>query len=486
MTTATCEHLTKEQIASEQERVRHNLARFVNKITNDGETIAQKYQDFVNGEYPDAKPYLIYAANTQLGLMGGSVSEDTLGTAIRVQPAPDANADADGESEPRPKKPKITMKEILNWDIGRLIRQQTDGCRDLIVDLHGIMHPPSVFPSENKAEKEYQKATRVRPHHEFEAMKEIYKRGIGSQNPDCRVKTSYLEEKMLHSKLADDIRDITDGGLDIVPYLRYVIDNPKLDRWNNIIEDPYTQTHRLWAIKHLIWRGVDIPWEHITPDDIEEYFRNLDEKRRLEAERRRAERKTAAQLTPEQEAEIRALFEQTQRQAEQAEAKAAAKAAKKAKKAAKKADAARKAELDTANKNTGNGENAANGNNAANTDNDNGDTAASNNKATTNGNNANSPDAPHGATATPLTNRGATAVANAIDRHPEVDLDTALENHHATAGIPKENLTYEQIYDAITAEANFQKRQAIIQRRLHPENPDAALEDCDPPKSRSP
>ena len=477
MTTATCEHLTKEQIASEQERVRHNLARFVNKITNDGETIAQKYQDFVNGEYPDAKPYLIYAANTQLGLMGGSVSEDTLGTAIRVQPAPDAHADADGESEdkPRPKKPKITMKEILNWDIGRLIRQQTHDCRDLIVDLHGIMHPPSVFPSENKAEKKYQKATRVRPHHEFEAMKEIYKRGIGSQNPDCRVKTSYLEEKMLHSKLADDIRDITDGGLDIVPYLRYVIDNPKLDRWNNIIEDPYTQTHRLWAIKHLIWRGVDIPWEHITPDDIEEYFRNLDEKRRLEAERRRAERKTAAQLTPEQEAEIRALFEQTQRQAERAEAKAAAKAAKKAKKAAKKAAVAKKAELDTANNNTGNNNN------------DNGNAPASNNKATANGNNANSADAPPGATATPpLTNRGATAVANAIDRHPEVDLDTALENHHATAGIPKENLTYEQIYDAITAEANFQKRQSIIQRRLHPENPDAAPEDSDPAKSRSP
>ena len=484
MTTATHDHITRSEMLSEQERVRHNLARFVNKITNDGETIAQKYQDFVNGEYPDAKPYLIYAANTQLGLMGGSVSEDTLGTAIRVQPAPDAHADADGESEPRPKKPKITMKEILNWDIGRLIRQQTHDCRDLIVDLHGIMHPPYVFPSENNAEKKYQKATRVRPHHEFEAMKEIYKRGIGSQNPDCRVKTSYLEEKMLHSKLADDIRDITDGGLDIVPYLRYVIDNPKLDRWNNIIEDPYTQTHRLWAIKHLIWRGVDIPWEHITPDDIEEYFRNLDEKRRLEAERRRAERKTAAQLTPEQEAEIRALFEQTQRKAEHTERKALAKAKKKAKKAAKKADTARKAELDTANKNTGNGESVSNANNAANTGNDN--AAASNNKDA-----ANSPDAPPGATATPpaditgANNRGATAVANAIDRHPEVNLDTALANHHATAGIPKENLTHEQIYDAITAEANFQKRQAIIQKRLRSKNPDG-LDESGDPNARSP
>ena len=83
------------------------------------------------------------------------------------------------------------------------------------------------------------------------------------------------------------------------------------------------------------------------------------------------------------------------------------------------------------------------------------------------------------------TDRGETAVANALSRHPQVDLDTALENHHSTAGIPKKNLTHEQIYDAITSEANFQKRQAIIQNRLRAKNPDAP-EDDDPPKSRSP
>ena len=61
-----------------------------------------------------------------------------------------------------------------------------------------------------------------------------------------------------------------------------------------------------------------------------------------------------------------------------------------------------------------------------------------------------------------------------------------LPTRGPTAGIPKENLTHEQIYDAITAEANFQKRQAIIQNRLCAKNLDAAPEDNDPPKSRSP
>ena len=455
MTTAiaTREPITRSEMLSEQERVRHNLARLVNQITNNGATLVQFLHDTVQGEYPDAKHHHRQQAAIELSAMGGHRPEDMPGAAYSVAPA------SDDESKPasRPKKPKITMKEIINWDIGRLIRQQTNDCQDLVVALNELIHPPAVFPSANKAEKKYQKATRVRPHHQMTAMKEIIKRGAGSQHPDCAMKTSYLEERMLQSRLSQEIRDITDDCLDIVPFLREVIRNPKHDRWNNIIEDPYTQTHRIWAMKHLIWRGVDIPWEHITPDDIAEYYRELDEKQGQEAERRRAERQAAAQLTPEQEAEILALFEQVNRENEQRQAKNAAKAAKRAKKDANKADADKAAAHDY--------NNANNAESAAKDTPDNG-----------NGKNDDS-DAP--------ATRGETAVANALARHPEVDLDTALENHHSTAGIPKEDLPHEQIYDAITAEANFQKRQAIIQRRLHPENSNTP-EDSDPPKSRSP
>ena len=447
--TATREPITREQIASEQDLVRQNLARFVNSITDNGNEIAIFMRDVMRGEYPDAKLHHRQQAAIELSAMGGHRPEDMPCAAYRIAPAND-----ESEGKPRPKKPKLTMKEIINWDIGRLIRQQTNDCRDLAAALNELIHPPYVFDSANKAERRYQRATRVRPHHQVAAAQEMLKRGAGSRHPDCAMKTSYLEEKMLQSRLSEEIRDITNDCLDIVPFLREVIRNPKHDRWNNIIEDPYTQTHRIWAIKHLIWRGVDIPWEHITPDDIAEYYRELDEKQRQDAERRRAERQAAAQLTPEQEAEILALFEQVNRENEQRQAKNAAKAEKQAQKAAKKADAAKKAALDTANKTPGNNAVPANDDNAAK------DTDAN--------------------------NRGETAVANALARHPEVDLDTALQNHHATAGIPKQNLTHEQIYDAITAEANFQKRQTIIQRRLHPENPDAAPEDNDPPKSRSP
>ena len=535
--TATREILTKEQIASEQETIRHNLARFVNKITNNGETIAQKYQDFVNGEYPDAKPYLIFAANNQLALMGDHVP-DAPSPAVRVHPEPDADAVA--EDTPKPKKPKITMKELANWDMGRLIRSQSDNGRKLILALYDMMNPPSVFKSANPDEWKYQKATQIEPHHEFRAMQELSKRGHGCQNPYAHPQTSAMEERRLQEWLARETREIDNNGLDIVTYLFHVIDNQKETAQGEIITKPYTQSQRLWSIKHLLWRGIDIPWEHITPADIEKYYRELGEQKRIEAERRlEAERRVAgpnpvAPLTPEQESTVLGMLEHMQRQSEEADAKAAAKAKKAAKKAAKRAAAAKtdahdynaaaKSNRNSAGDPSANGSNgsaAASGNNNADKDNrkdtgdapanasagsngsaaaiDTGGTAANATADKDNDNNAGDTSASADKDAAIDTDntdvdpaaltpdaRGARAVANVIARHPEVDLDTALENHYSTAGVPKENLTHEQIYDAITAEANFQKRQAIIQNRMRAHDPNAAPEDNDPPKSRSP
>ena len=494
MTTAiaTCEHITKEQIASEQEIVRHNLARFVNKITNNCETIAQKYQDFVNGEYPDAKPYLIHSAATNLAIMAGQLPEDTPGSAIRVAPAPDANAD--GEDTPKPKKP--TMKELANWDMGRLIRLESDNGRDLILKLWDMTNPPAFFKSSNPDEWKYQKATQIQPHHEFRAMQELSKRGHGSQNPYAYAKTSAAEERRLQEWLSHEIREIDNDGLDIVTYLFEVIRNPKETARGEIITKPYTQSQRLWSIKHLLWRGIDIPWEHITHEDIENYYRERGEVKRKEAERRLSDPRS--RLTPEQEADIRAMLDEMQRAADETDRRAAAKFMKKAKKAAKRATAAH-------DYNNAANANNANNNAAASASKDTGDDANGNNTAGNtnkdNGNNTgNTPasaPAPTGAAATPPIDqdvdpatlppaaRAARALAMAIARHPEVDLDTALENHHATAGIPKENLPDDLIYDAVIAEANFQKRQAIIQSRMRSHDPDAP-EDENPPTARSP
>ena len=288
----------------------------------------------------------------------------------------------------------------------------------------------------------------------------MMKRSIGSRNPYAYPQTSAAEEKMLNSKLGTGMRLAMDKGMGYARYMFEILENDKTDRYGNIITDPFTQSHRLIALNELCRIGADIPWEHITPEAIDTFFRDLHAKERRQAERLLAQRQQSANadLTPEQKAEVLEMFEQMQRQADANDRKAA----KKAQKAAKKANADKT---------------ASNNNNAAKdaTKPDNTDTTKDVSPDT---------DTPTNAPDTPTT-RGETAVANALARHPQVDLDTALENHHATAGIPKQNLTHAQIYDAITAEANFQKRQSIIQSRL-PQEDQNAPEDNDPPKTRSP
>ena len=458
MTTATATRtpITRPHALSEQETLRQNLAQFVNQLTDNGNRLAQFMWDVVQGEYPDAKLHHRQQAARDLAVMGGQMPQDTPGSSARVVRQDDM---------PEPKTPKVTLKQILNKPIGAYIREETNNCRTLISALSEILSPPRVFESANPAEQKYQKATRIRVNHQVAAAKEMVKRSLGGRSPYCQPRTSPAEERMLNSRLSREIREITDNGIGLARFLLEVVDNPKtFGPRRIIIEDPYTQTHRIWAIRDLIYRGSDIPWEHITPEAIDACIRDLDAKERREAERILALRQESAnaELTPEQKAEVLAIFEEVQRKTDESAAQDAARAEKKAKKAAKKADDAKTAAHDY--NNPANNKNADTGKNA--------DTA-------------DSADAPPGATATPPTDRGETAVANALARHPEVDLDTALANHHSTAGIPKQNLTHEQIYDAITAEANFQKRQAIIQNRLRAKNPDAP-EENDPPKSRSP
>ena len=96
MTTAiaTRERLTEERIASEQATVRHNLARFVNQLTNDGADIAQFLYDTVRGEYPDAKHHHRQIAAIELSAMGGHRPQDMPGAAYRVAPAHDDESEA--------------------------------------------------------------------------------------------------------------------------------------------------------------------------------------------------------------------------------------------------------------------------------------------------------------------------------------------------------------------------------------------------------
>ena len=455
MTTATREPVTRSDALSEDEAARHELALKVRRATGNGDSLISCLMEFVNGDIPDARACHIHSAEMQLAVMGGYLPQDFPDAASRLHPS--ATSASNAEDNPRPKKRKATLKQILNKPIGSYIRETTQDGGILIDFLAQLVDPP---PNPDIFSKE-----EVLPTDRLNAAKELLRRGYGSRNPDYYYRTSAAEEKAINSKFAAISRDCADGT-ELTRYLlEEVVRNPRRDRYNQPLRHTYSFSQRIWASKYLLWRAFDIPWEHINSESIDAYIHARRDKERLDAERRiqeAAERKAnATKMTPEQEATVMAMFQEMQRQSDESDAKAA----KKAIAASDNTDAG--ADTDADNANDKNADEDAN--KSDNTDAD---------KDVTTDTDTALPDTP--------TTRGATAVANALARNPQVDLDTALENHHATAGIPKQNLTHAQIYDAITAEANFQKRQAIIQNRLRAKNPDAATDDNDPPKSRSP
>ena len=119
-----------------------------------------------------------------------------------------------------------------------------------------------------------------------------------------------------------------DKGMGYARYMFEILENDKTDRYGAIITDPFTQTHRIWALNELCRMGADIPWEHLTPESIDAFFRDLHAKERRDAERLLAQRQQSAatELTPEQKAEVLTVFEEMQRTADANDRKAAKKA----------------------------------------------------------------------------------------------------------------------------------------------------------------
>ena len=467
MTTATRERITEENMVSAERLARHELALKVHRATGDGDLLIDSLVDFVNGDIPGARACHIHSANVELAVMGGYLPQDYPGAAARIHPAA-----ANGERTPR--NPKVTTKQLLNKPVGESIRDDTDDGAILIDFLTQMVDPP---PNPNIFSKE-----EVLPSDRLAAAKELLRRGYGNRNPRYYYGSSAFEEQELNSIPARLCRERM-NGFELAKFLLEVVRNQRVDLHGQPIKKTYTFSERIWSAKYLLYMAFDIPWEHVTHEATNKYLRQLEEQERGDL-LRRAKRYTGRNaITPEQEAKVPAMFAEMQRAEEEADAKAAQRAT-----AASNPDAAAKHDAsDSAN---------AGNNNSTDTDanaSDNKDASAANDadadanasasaSASADADNA---DKDTGAD-TNAPDRGATAVANALARHPEVDLDTALENHHATAGIPKENLTHEQIYDAITAEANFQKRQAIIQSRMRAHDPNAGSEDSDPPKTRSP
>ena len=242
----------------------------IQRLTGDGEIIAQFLVDTLQGYTRDATVSHRLKSAEWLAMFGRLIPEDAIPKYASVRPRP--------KSEPKPdkpgKKPKVTEKQILHFDIARLIKQETNDGETIIEFLIRVI---------SKIEKSGENFT---PAARMRAAKELLIRGFGSAIPGInRILSGKTED--LDSYLSKIVREYTDHGADSVRFLVKAMENKTPEVDSKGAQNPYpkferqrkgkpaegfTASQRVWAACELLRRAYDIRTDHITPDDIQAYW----------------------------------------------------------------------------------------------------------------------------------------------------------------------------------------------------------------------
>ena len=245
----------------------------IQRLTNDGEVVAQFLVDTLQGNTRDATVSHRIKSAEWLAMFGRLIPEAAIPKYASVRPRP--------KSEPKPvkqdkpgKKPKVTEKQILHFDIARLIKQETNDGETIIEFLIRV-----ISKIEETGEN-FTPAVRMR------AAKELLIRGFGSTIPGVRRILSGKTED-LDSYLSKIVREYTNYGADSIRFLVETMENKdpeaesrgaasfiKLMRMRPRTKpaEGFTASHRVWAACELLRRAYDIKTDHITYEDIQAYW----------------------------------------------------------------------------------------------------------------------------------------------------------------------------------------------------------------------
>ena len=248
----------------------------IQRLTNDGEVVAQFLVDTLQGNTRDATVSHRIKSAEWLAMFGRLIPESAIPKYASVRPRP--------KSEPKPaktdkpdkldKKPKVTEKQILHFDIARLIKQETNDGETIIEFLIRV-----ISKIEETGEN-FTPAVRMR------AARELLIRGFGSTIPGVRRILSGKTED-LDSYLSKIVREYTNYGADSIRFLVETMENKdpeaesrgaasfiKLMRMRPRIKpaEGFTASHRVWAACELLRRAYDIKTDHITYEDIQAYW----------------------------------------------------------------------------------------------------------------------------------------------------------------------------------------------------------------------
>ncbi len=245
----------------------------IQRLTGDGEIIAQFLVDTLQGYTRDATVSHRLKSAEWLTAFGRLIPESAIPKSASIRPRP--------KSEPKPdkpdkldKKPKVTEKQILHFDIARLIKQETNDGETIIEFLIRV-----ISKIEETGEN-FTPAVRMR------AAKELLIRGFGGTIPGVRRILSGKTED-LDSYLSKIVREYTNYGADSIRFLVETMENKdpeaesrgaasfiKLMRMRPRTKpaEGFTASHRVWAACELLRRAYDIKTDHITYEDIQAYW----------------------------------------------------------------------------------------------------------------------------------------------------------------------------------------------------------------------
>ena len=234
------------------------IAGSIKSLTKDGHTIAKFLVNTMEGQTDGVKVHHRLDAAKQLIRYGFSEEDSNFWGLI---PTPEELAAKRKDKEPTPERPtrQVTFLDILNFDIARQIRDETDDGQLMIEFLVKVMH--------GQQRPFIDKKQRIKPADRMAAAKELLNRGFGNFSSS----RSHLSEKKddygtIHGDISQRIRQHTEYGSDITRFLLDVMAG-------QLHEDGFTMSHRVGAAKELLRRAYDINFDGVTWEQVEGYWR---------------------------------------------------------------------------------------------------------------------------------------------------------------------------------------------------------------------
>ena len=270
------------------------LQQKIRKHTDNGDLIAQFLAGTIRGEYPDAKYHHKLEATKHLIRFGFTEEEQSQFWGLIPTPEELAASKEDdhsplsprqrvrvrGDENPTHPVHPVSFLDVLNYDIAHLIRTETAEGHTIAEFLSDVM---------TRRDRAYTpKKLRIRHTDRMAAAREILRRGFGHFGRRRKLVVDDHDDNIhdtndydtLHTDLAKRMREYTEHGTEAVRFLLDVMEDANPD-------EPYTWHHRMSAAHELLRRGWDTNYDAITPEMLQDYWRNQQSTRLTIAQKKR-------------------------------------------------------------------------------------------------------------------------------------------------------------------------------------------------------